>query len=572
MPVTGTNGSDLITFQGTLQQFTATLVNPYSGNSIFVDAVKRVNGNTYDGLGGTDALFMSAAGDVIFLNDGNGNATLKNIEQIVAGDGADVVFLADSILTMGNVVVAGGTADDIIWMNAGDDTVNAFDGNDIVEGGPGNDMLNGENGDDSLWGNTGNDILNGGAGNDTLFGGQNNDALFGGDGDDTLYGGDGPNEDGSIYQHAVTLIHTFLGAAFPMPLEKPTNAVIPVANQGIQPDNLQVSFSTTIHAEYIWSEAGYRNSLGFYKVGADGTISDVQIVFKNQHNISYGDTFTYDYNGVTGESLGIFILANGYGEDAFYRTLDLSAGALNYIYDFGGANQRAATINDMAANVRLVFDDGTTQTALNVTSYHSALSGGVSTLNHDGIVHTISGLANANDPTVFRVGFEDLSYLGDADFDDIVFNMTVENRTILTPGVDDNDILNGGAGNDTLYGGFGNDLLIFGQGADNLYGGDGSDTFLMNYMDTAVDQIFDFDTGAGKDVLDISNILEGYNSLTSAFNDFVRLVHNGGNDDLYVNADGDPGGVFQRIVTFDGGLGGVDLSTLIADGNLALVI
>lgn len=570
MPVLGSDNNDTLGFQGTLQQFTMTLVNPYSGQTFHIDDIKRVNTGLYDGLGGNDIVSMSADGDVIFLNDGNGNPTITNIETIIAGAGGDIIALADAFLLMGNINVAGGGGDDIIWTNAGDDVVSGADGNDIIDGGPGNDILRGENDNDLIWGGFGNDWLEGGGGADTLFGGFNSDTLLGGNGNDILYGGNGPGDNPDDFIRFINNSHIFVGAQFPSPADKPTHAYIPPVNQGIAPSNLQISYSTTVHVEYVFSEAGYQSSLGFYRIGADGAISNVDIVFKNQHQHAYGSQFSYDYEGEAGGSLGIFILANGYGADSFYRNADLSGGTLNFIYHLGLADERIATVNDAGADVRLVFDDGTTRTALNVTAYHSALSGGVPSLNADGLVHTISGLVDENDPTVFRIGFEDLSYLGDADFDDIVFNMTVEDRIIIEPGIDDDDILDGGAGNDTLYGGFGNDLLIFGRGADDLYGGAGRDIFAANFIDNQVDQIFDFETGANGDILNLTDILVEFDPLADAINDFLRLTHDGANDRLLVNADGDVGGAFTHILTFEGGLGGLDLAALLAGGNLVL--
>ncbi len=74
-----------------------------------------------------------------------------------------------------------------------------------------------------------------------------------------------------------------------------------------------------------------------------------------------------------------------------------------------------------------------------------------------------------------------------------------------------NDILNGGAGNDILNGGDDDDILIGGGGNDILTGGTGNDTFVFKYADLSPggDQITDFELGAGKDVLDISDLLAG---------------------------------------------------------------
>jgi Ca2+-binding RTX toxin-like protein len=321
---------------------------------------------------------------------------------------------------------------------------------------------------------------------------------------------------------------------------------------------------------YIFSEAGYNNSLGAYVVGQDGTIGNVEIAFKNQHQIAYGTEFDYDFRGNSGDALGFFLIANGWSVDANLRNADLSTGDLSFIYDFGGADERLAKITDDGNLVSLVFDNGIARTEFNVTIYYSSLAGEDAGLNPDGYAHTLSSLANPNDPTTLRVGFEDLYNLGDADFEDVLFDVTVASQSYTILGNPDDDILNGGAGNDTLYGGFGNDKLFAGLGADHLYGGAGHDIFAFTAMDNALDHIHDFEAGQGKDVLNLTDILSGYDPLTDAINDFVRMTHSGSDDIISVNADGHAGGAFQQVVSFDGGLGGVDLATLLGNGNLVL--
>lgn len=583
-PVNGTNNNDLLVFQGSIGQLAETFVNPYSGVSITVNDIKNINNTTYDGLAGTDTLLMTNIGDALILDNGAGAPTVKNIERFVAGSGGDVIILADDTLIMGNAFIDGGAEDDLIWANIGNDTINGFDGADIIDGGPGNDAvnggedhdsinggdgvdtLNGDGGNDLIWGDRGNDLLNGGTGNDTLYGGFDNDVLNGGDGDDTLYGGGGPGDNAADYTHTVTLSHSFVGSLYPFIVQnQPNNVYVPPENVAIPAPNLEISYETTVHMTYMFTEAGYKNAIGAYVVAADGSIENVEIIFKNQHQQSYGDEFTYDYRGNEGDALGLFIVANGWNTDAAFAAADFSTGALQFIYDFGGVNERVANITDTGALVSLVFDNGTARTAYNVNVYHSSLAGDGAGLNADGAVHTVSGVAD--DSSVMRVGFEDLWNLGDADFEDVVIDVRVDSQSFTMIGNPDNDTLNGGAGNDTLYGGFGDDILIAGQGADHLYGGDGADIFRFNVSDGVLDHIHDF-SKAQHDTLDISGILSGYDALSDALQDFVRLTSSGGNDIVEVSASGN--GVFQQLVSFDGGLGGETLAGLLASGNLVV--
>lgn len=584
-PVSGTSTNDIIGFQGTIGQLDATFVNPYSGAVVTVDETKNINNNTYDGLAGTDTLLMSNIGDVLILDDGAGAPTVQNIERYIAGAGGDIIILADDILTMGNVFVDGGAEDDLIWTNVGNDIINGFDGNDTIDSGPGNDTvnggnhndtinggagndtLNGDSGSDLIWGDSGNDILGGGTGNDILYGGFDSDTLNGGDGDDILYGGNGPGDNPDDFTHTVTLSHSFIGSLYPFQLQsQPGHVYVPPENVAIPEPDLVISYETTVHVTYQFTEAGYRNAIGAYVVAEDGTIENVEILFKNQHLQVYGDTFTYDYRGNEGDALGLFIVANGWNTDQDFRHADFSTGTLQFIYDFGGANERLANITDDGSAVSLVFDDGVSRTEFRVNVYHSSLAGDGAGLNADGEIHTVSGLAEG-DPSVMRVGFEDLWNLGDADFEDVVIDIRVDSQTFTMIGNPDNDILNGGAGNDTLYGGFGDDILITGQGTDHLYGGDGSDTFRFNVSDGFLDHIHDFST-AQNDRIDISGVLSGYDPLGDALQDFVRMTSAGGNDIVEISATGN--GVFQQLVSFDGGLGGETLASLLADGNLVL--
>ena len=568
--VTGTESNDLIGFQGNIQNVTETLVNPYDGTSVSINDTYNVNTASYDGADGTDVLNMSPIGDYLSLNDGNGNATVTNVERFIAGAGGDVVNLSDANLILGDVLISGGSADDILWSNIGNDTVNGGDGHDIINTGPGHDIANGDNGNDTLYGGSGNDTLSGGTGNDTLFGGSEDDRLLGGEGNDTLYGDNGPGTNPDDFTHSEVLSHNFTGSVYNVAMGHGPNVYIPPGNQAVSAANVTISYATTITATYVFSQAGYADSLGFYRIGADGSIHDVSVVMVNQHQAHYGDTFTYNYNGAAGDTLGMFIIANGYNTSTAYHNADLVNGTLNFIYHYGLGDQRIASVNDTGADVSLVYTSGATNTVLNVDAYHSSLSGGASSLNPDGIPHMVSGLADANDPGALRVGFEDLYSLGDADFDDVVFDIRVASQTKEVFGASDNDYLSGGAGNDILYGGFGNDVLVGGQGTDHMYGGDGSDIFAFDVIDGSKDFIHDFQGGAGKDQINLSHIVSGYDALSSAISDFVHLTHNGSNDDLYVNTTGASGGTYQLLATIVGGTGGMDVDALLAAGNLVV--
>ena len=175
--INGTNGNDLLFFQGNIQPLVTTLTNPFSGASVPVNGIFNVNTVSYDGLAGIDNLLFTNQGDTIFLEDPPGLQSIFNIEVFILGAGGDIVHLANTTFSLGDTTIDGGGSDDILWANVGDDTLRGLAGNDILDGGPGMDDLDG--GADG-------DLLDGGDDNDTLDGGTGPDLLRGNADDDTL--------------------------------------------------------------------------------------------------------------------------------------------------------------------------------------------------------------------------------------------------------------------------------------------------------------------------------------------------------------------------------------------------
>ncbi len=948
--VTGTNGSDTLSFQGTVQHFTFTLTNPYSGETIFVDDEKNVNTASYDGLAGSDVLILSDFGDVLMLDDGAGNALVANVENILAGNGGDVLIFSSPTLTYSNVLLDGGNNDDIIWSNVGNDILNGKGGDDRIDGGPGDDLLrggadndvlhggdgndtvNGEAGNDVLFGDAGNDLVNGGteddsltggAGNDTLNGGtgadiatwftspaavsadllaatasdgfggtdtliaienltgsdfddllkgdaldnvlnggtgndslvgregndtldggegldtagfigasagatadlvagtaqdglggtdslagienlsgsdhddtlrgdagvnridgeggadtldgrENDDTIDGGEGADTVYGGAGNDDiqggagddilfggtggDDSGFVSVTTDDHVFSDDVVLPELFERRELGAPDA-LGIAAGDFSPGFATTATIRFVESGAGYNNALGHYTVGADGTITGVEMDFANIKATAAGMEKTVAVSGEAGSSLGLFVLSNGFNVNHGFSGLDLGNGHLKFVYGFGTASERAAKVTDAANKVSLVYDDGVRECVLRGDVFHSTTRGGGAGLNRDGKVHVVSGLidetpvdlnpqardvrgnrssftrdgitvsvgdplapglrkgtlswmdghdgegigiksngsgkvwkpgevisvdlaqdatrlvvtladidrcdrndgidfklylaghttpvtgeiglgtlpvvggmvrvtfdaadfggpgalisgvdlfsmvgssglgaasfllnnvqaihpADAIDTGTLRVGFEDLRGIGDGDYNDVVVDVRIagqpgeetvivaDNDTIDGGAGNDvidagygNDILIGGAGDDTLYGGQGADRLSGGEGADHLYGGTGADTFILDALDGLADTIHDFARGAGGDVLDIADLLQGFDPLADALDSFVRLVDaGGGNAGLQISADGVQ--AFHTVAVLLGGAGGASAADLLADGQL----
>jgi Ca2+-binding RTX toxin-like protein len=107
-----------------------------------------------------------------------------------------------------------------------------------------------------------------------------------------------------------------------------------------------------------------------------------------------------------------------------------------------------------------------------------------------------------------------------------------------------------------------------GEDDDELYGSDGIDTFILDNT-TSTDTIFDFDA-AGRDQLDLSNLISGYDPITDDLTDFIDLTESGGNTTVSIDSDGAANGSsFNDVAVLDT-LTDVDLNLLLAGDNLIL--
>jgi Ca2+-binding RTX toxin-like protein len=138
-------------------------------------------------------------------------------------------------------------------------------------------------------------------------------------------------------------------------------------------------------------------------------------------------------------------------------------------------------------------------------------------------------------------------------------------------GNDGNDTLYGMGGVDTLNGGNGNDTFIGGLGADTLTGGAGLDIFMFDIPSLGtIDTITDFSTAQG-DVLNIHDLLVGYNPVSSAIAEFLQITDNGANSNVSVDRDG-TGATYgwAQIATLSNVIGLTDEALLLANYNIAV--
>ena len=129
------------------------------------------------------------------------------------------------------------------------------------------------------------------------------------------------------------------------------------------------------------------------------------------------------------------------------------------------------------------------------------------------------------------------------------------------------DVLNGEGGNDTLFGSLGNDVLRGGAGNDTLSGGADADRFVFDAVGQGVDVITDFASG---DVLAIGTMLTGFSAGQEA--EFVRLLDDGTDTTVQVDADGAANGsAFQSVAVLNG-VTGSTLGALVKAGQIDFLI
>jgi Ca2+-binding RTX toxin-like protein len=320
----------------------------------------------------------------------------------------------------------------------------------VIDGTPAQDVLIGTDLDD---------VINGFEGNDTLEGSGGIDLLNGGDGNDVLFG------DAAVVQY-----HNFSSSVvFPS-----VRGGIPAA-LGIVHGDLSTVAATTATISFVNTDAGGNNTIGSFEADADGIIKDVAIHFPNAHQAHAGDAATVQLDADS--QLGLFIIWDGFTANNSFKNINLNSGTLHLYFNYGHADQRLAKLSDAGSHVSLVHTDTLNQnTVLKGSVFVTTDRGGSAALNPDNKVHVMSGIVSSGNTQTLRIGFEDLPYLGDADYNDVTVDVRIKSVITSVPDAHDgDDILKGGAGDDQIYGSGGNDKISGGNGEDVLRGGTGND-------------------------------------------------------------------------------------------------
>lgn len=385
-----------------------------------------------------------------------------------------------------------------------------------------------------IMGDLQNDVLIGTDASDYMLGKSGKDILIGGKGNDILYG---DTEESIAYAPVETILSDKYGAG---------------SKLGFVAGDRNLEVSSTISLTFTKSDAGFRNTIGFYKISADGKISDVEIIYADTKSIKNGTQTDIAMTGGDGVKFGIFILSNGFGLNKGYNGMDLTK--LEFVYHFEKTDEKPATITHAGKDVTLVYHGVNGDVALSGNIYHALDQGASKHMNTDGRSHI--NIANSeSDLSVLHIGFEDTPYGGDKDYNDVMFDISISSRNTSY-----DDTIDGGAGDDILYGGYGYDILT---------GGDGKDTFLYKDISDLGDVITDFKTGPNGDILDLRDLLDGYDVTQTNIADFITLTSDNHNNAVVAFKE-TPDAAATTIVTLLNAGNDIDLATLLSGANITI--
>lgn len=516
------------------------------------------------------------SGSILILSQFFGYGSIETLEfsdsSLIQLNNTDFVFNGNDQDEIINGVSGGygGSGVDTIYGNGGNDTIYgaginsySYTEQNYLYGGTGDDIIRGDHGEDELYGEDGNDDLRGNGGADLIVGGLGDDILDGGSEADTyIYNlGDGHDTVSDIYATAQTnkivfgsgitandLSFSRSGAVgFVITLDPALGSgSITITNQFqnygaislLEFDDGSTIDLYGLDHTLVGTEASETltgiNSASFSGTQADTLYglggNDTLYGYAGDDLLDGGDGNDV-LRGYQGNDVYVMGLGNDYvvetlsGDDTF-----VYSGGLDTIYHTGGGDDRLildidTTINDISFvvsghNHNLVIDAGVNEVELQYFLYNASYT--TETIEfQDGFVTSLASYQ---------------SWINGTSANDTLTG-TASDDTII--GKDGDDVLTGDAGDDDIHGGAGNDTLYGGDGTDDLWGGAGSDTFIFEAASAFnnVDTVGDFSVFAN-DVIDISDLLVGYDSLNDAITDFVQISYDGTDSSIYVDADG----------------------------------
>ncbi|PCK00089.1 MAG: hypothetical protein COA45_04205 [Zetaproteobacteria bacterium] len=579
-PNAGYNGID---------SFTYTINDGYGGISTATVNITDINVPIAQGdtLVGAEDVILT--GNLLIDNGNgvdsnpNGDALTVTAESITTAQGATVAIFSNGDFTYTALSDFNGT--DVFNYTLNDaqgggsvGTANVTINMDQYIGTSGNDTIYGDKSADLIQGGTGKDYIYGGDGDDILYGHESTDRdeIFGGNGNDTIYGYSWDLLTGGKGDDHYILTTTEDWRTFVY------------INRGDGDDVMEfdtsyefgIRFDVTFGIDDLWFSYDPNNSNNFMisVVGEDqsilikdyagknirleimgstsATINDIILVYGNMLNTQPTGEFNYIPQSAWPDAANTPWRAawSGSSTGHFQGTqFDDSIAWGSIMHGYGGDDyiEGSSSTNDYL--VGGMGNDTLVGKSLNDTLYGGYGNDFLYGYNHDDIMYGGAGddyIADGNGYNILDGG--------------------AGNDTLLSDDIGDtkSDQFYGGSGDDSILAGVSDDILSGGTGNDVITGGGGADRFVFEaeVVGDGVDTITDFNVSDG-DMLDISDILLGYDPLTDTISDFIQITDNGTDSTLSIDANGGADN-FVQIAVLLGVTGLTDEDALETSGNL----
>jgi trimeric autotransporter adhesin len=507
------------------------------------DYIQGGAGNdTILGAGGADTIHGDAGDDTLrgdesalalqyhgadVLDGGDGNDLLTGHggdDRLYGGNGGDQLDGDDGEAVLnGNDVLDGGNGDDGLFGRSGDD---------VLLGGAGNDGLTGDDGNDQLYGGSGNDVISGDAGNDILRGGEGRDWLSDSSGNDDF---DGDVEADQYFDEAGDDVYHYGKSSGRDRISDFAGADQIVLDAGIAPTDIQLwnasSDTDTTTTDLVLTLAGSGDSLRIVShFLADGSRGIESITFANGTVWNAADilSHTVDISGPADTLSGTSGNDTYNFDNPFDNVVESAGGGTDTVVSSASFDLRQPNYSQ-ASDLENLTLTGALSIDATGNDLNNVLTGNGANNTLDGVtgLDTLTGGAgddtyqvNASGGTAFESGWN-------AGADDSVVEQTGEGydtiitgawsttlaanveRLVLThesvfswqtslPGSDLRRWMIGNALDNTVdtsgytpfaYNGVVYDVVLDGGGgADILIGGKANETYIVDSLDTVVEQ------------------------------------------------------------------------------------
>ncbi len=171
--------------------------------------------------------------------------------------------------------------------------------------------------------------------------------------------------------------------------------------------------------------AGYQNAVGMYTYAADGTITDVKIIWANASLKGSGGDLaanksSSDFDLQSGDRVGFFVVPNGYGQSGMQDLLSDTAGHFKFVDAKGNPGSINGGVELKLVHVDAKGGEVNVKSEYGTSIFHSTDDGSKG-LNGDKLNHV--KMTFDTDKGTIKLGFEDLKGGGDKDYDDSVITI-----------------------------------------------------------------------------------------------------------------------------------------------------